>query len=86
MIHVVSSLEVPPPPGPPPKPPPKPPPDDTRTYFSWPLDTSFSNWARDGSGSLPLKPPIVTTGLPLAMMMESELDEVNAATRYFEDP
>ena len=45
-----------------------------------------ASWATVGVGSAPLKPPIVTTGSPEAMMMPAVVWEPLAATRYFAEP
>ena len=69
----------PPPPGPPPEP-------DSRTYFSSPSATIFASWLTVGAGSWPLKPPMVTTGSPVSMMICAVVCEPTAATRYFAEP
>ena len=77
--HVVMSLE-PPPPGPPPLE------SEIRTYFRSPSATSFASWLTVGAGSWPLKPPIVTTGSPVSMMICDVVCEPTAASRYVADP
>ena len=61
-------------------------PPPTSAYFSWPLATIGASCATVGAGSWPVKPPIVTTGLPVAMMIEAVACEPVAATRYFAEP
>src|SRR4051812_48982723 len=67
-------------------PPPWKPPLASRTYSSAPLRTIAASCATVGAGSPPLKPPIVTTGLPVAMMIGAALPEPDTATRYFAEP
>src|SRR3954465_7618640 len=71
---------VPPPPGP------RKPPPPSSTYFSCPLLTIAASWETVGAGSPPLKPPIVTTGLPVAMMIGAALPDPEVATRYLAEP
>src|SRR4051795_114843 len=67
-------------------PPPWKPPLASRTYSNWPLRTIAASCATVGVGSPPLKPPMVTTGSPVAMMIGAALPEPDTATRYFADP
>src|SRR3954454_22213153 len=67
-------------------PPPWKPPLASRTYSSAPLRTIAASCATVGARSPPLKPPIVTTGLPVAMMIGAALPEPDTATRYFAEP
>ena len=48
-------------------------------YLSSPEATICSSWSTVGARSLPLKPPIVTTGSPVAMMMPAVVCEPVAA-------
>ena len=50
------------------------------------MATRCSNSARVGLGSLPLKPPMVMTGLPEAMMIEAVVWDPVPATRYLAVP
>src|SRR4051812_33768360 len=61
--HCSMAVWLPSPPGPPP---PRNPPPPSSTYLRSPLRTIAASRATVGVGSPPLKPPIVTTGLPVA--------------------
>src|SRR3954470_4186987 len=67
-------------------PPPMPPPEPTNTYFNSPFLTISASCVTVGVLSLPLKPPIVTTGSPVAMMIDAVVCDPVAATRYFAEP
>jgi hypothetical protein len=54
--------------------------------LSCPLLTIAASWVTVGAGSDPVKPPIVSTGLPVAMMIDAVLWVPVAATRYFALP
>ena len=58
----------------------------SRMYFSSPDLTICASWATVGELSWPLKPPIVTTALPVWMMIGAVVCEPVAATRYFAAP
>src|SRR4051794_5108832 len=57
-----------------------------RTYWSSPRLTIAASCDSVGVGSPPLKPPIVTTGLPVARMIGAALPDPDTATRYFAEP
>src|SRR3954447_16806275 len=44
------------------------------------------SWLSVGAGSAPLNPPIVTTALPVLMMIGAVVIDPFAATRYFAEP